>query len=209
MGQVPTVVLLGRPASGKTAIWLSLAAAFGDPRLRLETADGPPLRLAWPVAVRRFLVGAERHGVRVARIGGPGGAPSRTASWSASLRLVDGPGLGAAVADGAAELLAECLAATLVLHVVAGGIGEVAAIDAAVGEFGRVRSVAVERVRLGAPTRRGTEGVRAVAAPGSDGQAGKGAPALVALVRARIGLHPFAANASVGRWWSVGLVRNR
>lgn len=146
-----SVVVVGAPGSGKTAVWLALAAALGAAALRLETAAGADAAasaapaLAWPVARARFGAAAARHGVRVAQVLVPkakGGG-----LWPLALRLVDGPGVAA---DGAgasgpemARLLREMLGADLWLHVQGDPAGPV---DAALDALARARGIPLEGV---------------------------------------------------------------
>jgi hypothetical protein len=142
---VVTVVVVGAPGCGKSAVWLSLAARLGGGAVRLEGEGGrlmPPMPL--PLARRRLLTPG-RHGVRVAR------CPAGGAPWPRALRLVDGPGITPTPApegEGAeaARLLAECLAAAALVHVVR--MPPAAEVDEAVTAFARARRIAVVRVWL-------------------------------------------------------------
>lgn len=140
-----TVVVLGAPACGKSAVWLSLAARLGGGEVRLE-GEGGRLMPAMPLPLaRRRLLAPGRHGVRVAR------CPAGGSPWPRPLRLVDGPGITPTPdSEGkgaeAARLLAECLAAVALVHVVR--VPPAPEVDEAVTAFARARRIGVVRVWL-------------------------------------------------------------
>jgi hypothetical protein len=179
---VASVVLVGAPACGKTAIWLGLAAALGAAALRLQDASGAAAeRLPWPVAHARF--GHERcaHGVRVAHLmlGG-----RRRQPWPLHVRLVDGPGIDADDRQGGTEvarLLRESVAADLLVHVVS-DCGDV---DGALAQLAASRRIALERVVVVAPGRRPPDGALRVRL-GAAGAVRADASALATWVRRRL-----------------------
>jgi hypothetical protein len=187
-----SVVVMGAPACGKTAVWLGLAAALGAGALRLEAAAGADGggaggdALAWPVARARFAAATARHGVRVAHILVPNIDAGQT--WPLALRLVDGPGVdpatGATGGPEMARLLRELLAADLLVHVVSEPGG---AVDTALGELAQARRIALEAVfvvRGGARAAGGSPRLRLM----PDGAAfAQDARALAQRVRRRLG----------------------
>jgi hypothetical protein len=211
---VRTVVLMGAPRTGKTALWLTLAAALSGTGagLRLEDAvgggrgEGAGERLLWRNAHARFvrLPASRAHGVRVARCalggerGGGGDAGlAQAGGWPTVVRLVDGPGLTptAAPLDGelaraSAQLLREGIGASVVLAVVGSGDGhgEGDGVARAVEAFARARGIAVERVALaGGAT--GKVGARLVPAVGADGRPGREARRLATWIAREVVAH--------------------
>lgn len=145
-----SVVVVGASRLGKSALWLGLAKAFEPAALRLEGRDGGTERVPWPVARGRY-GRTGWHGVRVARVAlrpelAPAGARG---AWTRALRLVDGPGIDGdggprpAGRGDVATLLAEAIAADLLVHVVGGAQGRA---DEAVRRLAAARGIPVETV---------------------------------------------------------------